>query len=224
MKVTTDACLFGAIVSREAASRGKNVTRVLDIGTGTGLLSLMLAQKLPGIRIDAVELDIDAAKQALENVQASPWRNNIKLIQGDIRKMDELTSYSIIFSNPPFYENELRSPDEKRNSALHSRDLSFEQLAGIISTKLDDTGSFFLLLPFKRAEEMMNILKEEKLRITKRIDIRQSTRHDPFRVIVAGEKIDGDQKIISTEMAIMDESQTYTRPFVELLRDYYLHL
>jgi len=102
MKVTTDACLFGAWVADDIKSKVDQPQHALDIGAGTGLLSLMIAQKNPALFIDAIEIDPGAATQANENILSSPWRNRLKIIEGDIRNFPTDYSYDILISNPPF--------------------------------------------------------------------------------------------------------------------------
>src|SRR5688572_28253839 len=139
MKVTTDACLFGAWAARSARqsavgqSGSPGIHHVLDIGTGTGLLSLMMAQQI-NAEIDAIELDEDAFEQAQQNMASSPWHDNLFVIQGDAKDMAYVLGkeYDIIVSNPPFYENELESPDLKKNRAHHSAGLSLDELLSII--------------------------------------------------------------------------------------------
>src|ERR1700741_4578062 len=117
MKVTTDGCLFGSLVA--TLSKKEQPFNVLDIGTGTGLLSLMFAQQQPHAHIDAIEIDKNAFEQASSNVSASPWHNRIKVLYGDARHFTFTTRYDVIISNPPFYENELKGNDDKKNVAHH---------------------------------------------------------------------------------------------------------
>src|SRR5690242_3549572 len=107
MKVTTDSCLFGAWAAKEAldSGSGKHAVNLLDIGTGTGLLSLMVSQKIP-VHIDAVEIEPGAASEAKANIDASPWAHTIHLHAADIISFENEKQYDIILSNPPFYENE----------------------------------------------------------------------------------------------------------------------
>src|SRR5258705_6346666 len=129
MKVTTDACLFGAWVAIEAGILESEDGSILDIGAGTGLLSLMLAQKT-NVSIDSVEIDEAAAKQARENADASPWKERIFVMPGDAKYMAYTLckNFDIIISNPPFYENELASPDHHKNIAHHDGGLLLDEL------------------------------------------------------------------------------------------------
>ena len=122
MKVTTDSCLFGTWVAKEMqAATTHNVKTMLDIGAGSGLLSLMVAQK-NAVLIEAVEIDADAAQQARENVAASPWKDKINVVNRDVLQWKPSHSYDFIFSNPPFYENDLKSDKKGKNIATNIED------------------------------------------------------------------------------------------------------
>jgi tRNA1Val (adenine37-N6)-methyltransferase len=132
MKVTTDACLFGAW-SSEIINKGLFAKdNALEIGAGTGLLSLMVAQK-NNITIDAVEIDASASQQAAENIVASPWKERISIHHSDILRFDNHKKYDCIFSNPPFYENEIDSINDKKNLAHHGLGLKLDVLFEIMS-------------------------------------------------------------------------------------------
>ena len=225
MKVTTDACLFGAWVAREVECGKLKVESVLDIGTGTGLLSLMLAQKCEA-EMDSVEIDEEAAKQARENSDSSPWRNRIFVASGDAKKMVETfcKNFDVIVSNPPFYEKEIRSSSTHKNIAHHSDELSLKELFELIKNYLEPTGNFFLLLPYKRNEEVKKLFKDHQLHVSKMIFVKQSVKHDYFRILLKGNLKEGEQETKFDEMSIWDEKQQYTPEFVNLLKDYYLHL
>jgi len=136
MKVTTDSCLFGAWISKQINSEGLIINNCLDIGTGTGLLSLMFVQQNENIIIDAIEIDEAAAAQAKQNIDAAQWKERIKIICADIREYKFEKKYDIIFSNPPFYENELKSTQQEKNIAHHSDELNLKDVLVVIENNL----------------------------------------------------------------------------------------
>jgi tRNA1Val (adenine37-N6)-methyltransferase len=227
MKVTTDACLFGAWVSKKISDSTAPVHRILDIGTGTGLLSLMLAQKCDAL-IDAVEIEEAAAEQAKENVSLSPWKERIRVIQGNIKDLakNSLSRYDIVISNPPFYENELGSPNSGKNIAHHSKELSLNEVLQAIHETLTPTGQFFLLMPFKRIKETELLLKNSNFCITDTVLVRESIQHNFFRALIAGKLNDNteEENYARNELTIRNDQEHYTQEFINLLEVYYLYL
>lgn len=223
MKVTTDACLFGAWVAEEDKNKRAPAKTVLDIGTGTGLLSLMYAQKESLARIDAIEIDEDASSQAKENIAASFFRERINVFGDDVKKFTFSKKYNVVISNPPFYEKEIRSDDDKKNIAHHQAGLVFEDLLNIIKKNLLPSGRFYLLLPFKRNDEIKKILLKQDLFVSKIVFVKQSTKHDYFRMMISGTLTKSAETLIE-EVSIVDDQQQYTKEFEELLKDYYLYL
>ena len=224
MKVTTDACLFGAWVAHFLENGSLTASqKLLDIGTGSGLLSLMIAQKTT-INIDAVEIDEGAFQQAIENTGHSTWASRIKLIHGDARTFPFPGEYDIIVSNPPFYEKELKSGDDSRNLAHHGDMLTMEDLISIIVERLHANGRYFLLLPFKRWEEISELMKGLQLYPDHIIFVRPTLQHPFFRVMIAGRKLPPDTPTVMDVISIRDEEGAYTSAFFNLLRDYYLYL
>jgi tRNA1Val (adenine37-N6)-methyltransferase len=222
MKVTTDACLFGAWCANEIQGSKLKISNLLDVGAGTGLLSLMVVQK-NNVTVDAVEIDGDAAQQASENIHSSPWEKNINVIQKDIRSFHPEKKYDCIISNPPFYEKELVSQKQEKNLAHHSSHLNLGQLLRTIKNLLNEEGCFFLLLPFKRMHEAEKMLGQYQFFIHKKIIVQQTTQHSPFRILLMGMKKKEMQTSVST-ISISDENQQYTPEFTTLLKDYYLYL
>ena len=224
MKVTTDACLFGAWVAENIRNSELKAVNALDIGCGTGLLSLMLAQKCD-MDIDAVEIDEETSLQAIENEEACPFKNAISIINTDIRNYRAEKKYDIIISNPPFYENELKSDSSKKNTAHHSYNLTLDDVLLSIKKNLSKDGLFFLLVPFKRESEIRSLVRESEMKIIQITLVRQSVNHDYFRVMLMGKNDNEDStEIIFDEISICDDKQQYTEEFVELLEDYYLYL
>ena len=232
MKVTTDACLFGAwtaerIRSLEFSIRSQStkIKNVLDIGTGTGLLSLMFAQKNPDLDIDAIEIDEGAAWQAKENFAGSPWKDRINIINADVKNYPFVKKYGIIISNPPFYESELKGDNEKKNLAYHDKGLLIPDLLSMIKKILLPDGVFYLLLPFKRNKEVKELVTRKDFYISSLLFVRQSTDHNYFRILLEGKfKKENTGETTIDEIAIMNGSSgDYTPAFKKLLGDYYLH-
>jgi tRNA1Val (adenine37-N6)-methyltransferase len=223
MKVTTDACLFGAWVAKDAAESGRKIKIALDIGTGTGLLSLQFAQKNISAHIDAVEVEKEAAIQSRENFKSSPWKNRISLVHINVKTLAPAHKYDTIFSNPPFYENELESPDAAKNIAHHSGGLSLDELLAAIALRLEPAGIFYVLLPYKRNIEIEPLFKKHTLYIHEKVLVSQSTKHDHFRIMLKGSNKEAAE-IKTGELSICDDQQQYTEAFTGLLKDYYLKL
>jgi len=224
MKVTTDACLFGGWIAEEDKTQ-KKTRKALDVGTGTGLLSMMYAQKNSEAIIDAIEIDHDAFTQASENVASSPFSARISVVHGDVKAFSFRKKYDCIVSNPPFYEKEIRSGNERKNIAHHHTGLLLEELLEIIRQHLSPLGTFYLLLPYKRNEEIKKILVEQNLFVSKIVFVKQSTKHNYFRIMIAG-KLNQESKMetLIEEISICDDQQQYMEEFKELLNDYYLYL
>jgi tRNA1Val (adenine37-N6)-methyltransferase len=221
MKVTTDACLFGAWCSRLILEMPEK-KNLLDIGTGTGLLSLMIVQQNKFF-VDAIEIEAGAAEQARENVAASPWPDAIRVWDADIVSWKTDQTYDVIVSNPPFYENELQSEKANKNIAHHSHALTLSQLVDTIRKRLDPDGRFFLLLPYKRLSEAKRLMEEKGLHVHINTTVSQSVDHDPFRVLLMGGH-KPPEKFITSHLDIWDENKNYTKTFMQLLRPYYLYL
>lgn len=223
MKVTTDSCLFGALLPEFPNESNDN--KALDIGTGTGLLTLMFAQKNPKAIIDTIEIDQDAFEQAAENIAASPWNENIRVINGDIKEFNPPNKYDLIFCNPPFYINELKAPEARKNIAHHGDKLQIAELLVFIKRYLTEDGIFCLLLPYKRYNEIKTLIKEFEMSTSNVFLIKQSPDHNFFRAIIYGNKKKENNGITQeVEIRITDMEKKYTHRFTSLLKDYYLHL
>jgi tRNA1Val (adenine37-N6)-methyltransferase len=215
MKVCTDSCILGAWTTNYL----KDIKKILDIGAGSGLLSLMLAQKSESL-IDAIELDPESANQANENVMASPWSPRISLLQGNVLHYPLSPDYDFIISNPPFFESDLRSPDDKKNKAKHNETLTLDELIVVVRKHLKRTGLFSILLPYHRSEYFENLATANEFFLREKLMIRQTPNHQPFRSIL----LYGFQKsksVVSKELTIKNENGIYTAEFLGLMSDYY---
>jgi tRNA1Val (adenine37-N6)-methyltransferase len=221
MKVCTDACLFGAWVADKVEKGVLQSSKILDIGTGTGLLSLMVAQK-SDTAIDAVELEENAFEQAKSNFGKSPWSERFHIINADVKHFNSNHRYDLIISNPPFFEKELRSPKEVVNLARHDSGLDIAELIKVVITHLDMEGRFAVLLPYKRIAEFEEMAKMEGLYVFDKMLVRQTPGHSPFRGLLLLSK--NEMPISKGEMTIKNAVGTYTEEFEILLKDYYLNL
>ena len=188
------------------------------------LLALMLAQRQPGIKITAIEVDEQAASQAHQNFADSPWADRLTVINNRIQDTDLSKNYDIVVSNPPFYEKELLSPNGKRNIAHHNEGLLLSELPGIIIKTLKPEGNFFLMVPYKRFKEIENLFSISQLAIEKLVFVKQSRSHDYFRFFIKGSL---NKAIVCerTEISIREhDNREYTEEFKNLLKDYYLKL
>ena len=222
MKVTTDGCLFGAWLASTMKLQLSTTNQILDIGTGTGLLSLMLAQATTA-NIDAVEIDAAAAMQAEANFVTSPWAKQLQVYQTAIQTFSIATNnqYDFIITNPPFFEHDLKSTDAKRNMALHSATLSLDNLLVAIQSLLSSNGQFAILLPYHRVSYFINLATEYRFMLHKQVLVKQTPTHPYFRAMLL---FGYTQKLTEEKELIIKAATTYTQDFKILLKDYYLQL
>jgi tRNA1Val (adenine37-N6)-methyltransferase len=218
MKVCTDACLFGAWFSQRIPAGA----RVLDIGSGTGLLMLMLAQRHSG-GIQGIELDPEAFGQLQENIAQSPWPSRLQVFQGDVRDFVFAGKFDLVISNPPFFEYDLPAANGPRNLARHGESLKLSELIRVIDMNLEERGSFGLLLPDQREEYFVELAASHGFWLSGRIRIRQRTNQEFFRSILHFSR-EENIPFASAALTISNADGTYTEDFVDLLRDYYLYL
>ena len=220
MKVCTDSCLFGAWVADYLEKEKNDLQHILDIGTGTGLLSLMLAQKT-NTNIDAVEIEQTAAMQAATNFSSSPWGNQLHVFNEPIQffKKTNQSNYDFIISNPPFFENDLKSADQLKNIALHSKALTLKELIQQIKFHLKPNGQFAVLLPFDKSEYFIDEAQQLGFYIQLTTHVKQTPKHAPFRSMM----LFGTSPISSvSKEIIIKENNEYTGDFRQLLTHYYL--
>ena len=230
MKVCTDACLFGAWAASD--SQVKEAYCILDIGTGTGLLSLLLAQVNNNATITAIEIEQAAATEAARNFKLSPWGNQLNLVHDAIQNFgnNANTLYDVIITNPPFYEGDLKSPDENKNTAAHSISLPWNILIKNVSKLLKDGGSFYVLIPTLRAYTMQKLCDNQGLQLMEEVLMHNTAKNLPIRAMQKYTKLKEMQnaqevrQVKRTKINIKDADNNYSPEFNALLKDYYLHL
>lgn len=220
MKVSTDSCLFGALLPSYTPSCG---LKMLDIGTGTGLLALMLAQKNPNAHIEAFEINRDFAQEAQLNFSNSPFSRQIRLFVTDVFDVLPTQTFHHIACNPPFYENQLPSPETGRNLAHHSSRFTLEKLFGWIKPRLHENGTGSILIPYYREKEAIAYLTTHNLAPSIIIRIQQTPKHPFFRSII--HFIHWQQNVTAVEQSITikELNNEYSETFTRLLKPFYLH-
>lgn len=221
LKVSTDSCLFGAWVANELRANKYEVKNALDIGAGTGLLMLMIAQQCDAL-ISGIEIDKASYEQANENIKASNWNSRLNLFLADVKQFQFHTKYDLIISNPPFYENDLKGDKENRNMAMHDSGLKLYELLEIAEKNLSHKGKFAVLLPYFRADGFVAKAKEHKLYLLKRVNVNQTDAHSFFRSMLLFQNQNTVEEIQS--LAVKNASNEYSDDFIQLLKDYYLYL
>jgi len=222
MKVCTDSCLFGAWTSALIKTKSLKCKNVLDVGSGTGLLSLMVAQQHE-FDITAIEINKDASQQAFENIASSNFHSQIKIIHGDLRLFTSDKKFDLIISNPPFFEDDLKSDNNSKNAAMHSTELTIKELFDFVSQNLSPEGYAALLVPFHRSDFVEKLFSNHSLFILEKCLVKQSINHDYFRLMYLLSPQNNHESICK-EISIYDANKQYTSEFVELLKPYYLYL
>ena len=218
MKVCTDACILGAWFSKKIPQQAT----VLDVGAGTGLLMMMLAQRSQA-QIHGIEIDPAAYAQLKENTSQNDWSQRLQVFAGDARTFPFPLKYDYIISNPPFFESDLLSTDDREQIAKHSKHLTLDALINTIADNLQPHGAFGILLPYHRWEYFDKLATQYHFSLTEKLVVRQSPKHAPFRSLLYYTR--NQDKVTSTvDLTIKQADGAYTPEFVELLTDYYLYL
>jgi tRNA1Val (adenine37-N6)-methyltransferase len=218
MKVSTDACVLGAVAPIAAAQR------LLDIGTGTGLLALMAAQRNSTANIEAVELDPAAAAQAAANFRASPWHARLTLHALPLAALAATSPapFDGIVCNPPFFRHSLRSPDVQRTTARHTTaaSLTFPELAQFAADFLTPTGQLTVLLPPPEMQHFEQAAAGVGLCPVSRLTVRHRAGSKPLRHITTFAR--QPTPLRQVELLIKGPDEQYSEAFRELLGPFYL--
>ena len=213
MKVGTDGVLLGAWFRMQTGCS------VLDIGTGTGLIALMAAQRGAG-RVTAVEINSDAAEQASINVANSPWADRIEVVCSDIALFNASSGYDRIVCNPPYFRDSLRSPDPYRNAARHNDTLSYENLVLYAARLLAIDGLFSVVLPFDAVEPFVRCAATQGLDLCMRTDVLTAPGKTPKRSLLAFSK--SCPTLETNILEICGPRGGETPEYISLVKDFYL--
>jgi tRNA1Val (adenine37-N6)-methyltransferase len=214
-KIGTDGVLLGAWVGVEDA------TNMLDIGTGSGVIALMLAQRTAQhVRIDAIEIEEEDAAQAIENVKHSPWPQKINVIHSSVQKFAPGNKYDLIVSNPPYFIKSWLPPDEKRSQARHTHELTFEELLHFASHWLTDDGKLAVILPYQEGQQFMAAAQNYNLYPCKQLHFRSRQNKPVERLLTELKK--QRQELITEELVLHGEGEEWSEDYKKLTRDFYL--
>jgi len=216
MKVGTDSILLGAWVEAE------NPKRILDIGSGSGLLSLMMAQKFTTASIDGVDLDKDACEQARENIAASPWSDRIHIFHQRIQDFGEHKLYDLIISNPPYFPGDLEAKGNPRKKARQGEDLDLEGLVRQLGRLLDEKGQACIILPFDKLEPLNRLLLNHPLYPHRICTVYPRLEKTPNRFLMALGK--EEKPLLEEEIVIqIGGANHYSEAYKMLTQEFYGH-
>lgn len=218
MKVGIDGVLLGAWAEADSAKR------VLDIGTGSGLIALMIAQRSPQAEITAIDIDKGAVSQARINAKNSPWKDRIHVYHASLQEYAQREEkFDLIVSNPPYFLNSLKAPDEKRSSARHADTLTHKELVLLSKEMLSAEGRLCIILPVEEGRECMKFAEQNGLFCTKTVNIHPKPNVDVKRLLLEF-SLHYEPK---TEWALTIETENrhqYSPDFTELAKDFYLKM
>lgn len=216
MKISTDAVLLGSLVQSEGPKR------ILDIGTGTGVISLMLAQRFPKATITALELDSEAASQARENCELSPFSDRLTVLQGRFQDFSVEERFDLLVSNPPFFPDHLPASDPKRQQALHTDSLSFAELLRKASQILTPSGSFWVILPPRQMQDFIQYGAAHGLFPRTRVGIRDTAAKPVHREVVSFTFSEAIASTPPEEILLKNEGGSYSARYQQLISGFLL--
>lgn len=213
MKINTDGVLLAAVVAQS------NPQYILDIGTGTGVIAMMLAQRYPDAFVDAVEIDESAALAASANFANSDFAIRTQAFHTPIASYETQKKYDLIVSNPPYFVNDLKNPEKRKEIARHAGEQFFESLLEKVAGILAEEGCFWVILPVKQAELLVQRAADFNLLLRKQIDICSDQSKPVIRQIVCLSRFAAEEREI---FYIYEAEGVYTAAYKELLKDFFL--
>jgi tRNA1Val (adenine37-N6)-methyltransferase len=221
MKVGTDGVLLGAWAPT-AVSRQPSAIRILDVGTGSGLIALMLAQRCPNAQIDAIDIDEAAVEQARGNAEISDFKSQISNFVSRLQDWKPETKYDLIVSNPPYFQNSLKNPDKGRELARHTDSLSYRELLAHSARLLKDEGQLALILPAEAETEVRGTAADHSLYFTRVTRVFSKETKPARRVMIAFSHQPSAVSPIEDTLVLEDEKGGRSAAYSELTKDFYL--
>lgn len=219
MKVGTDGVLLGAWVD---VANAKNT---LDIGTGTGLIALMMAQRSVSTLITAIEIDSEAACQATENVLNSPWKDRIEVVNADLLDFNCSKRYDVIVSNPPYFSQSLPSPNKQRTLARHNDHLTYSALIQKVATLLSENGRFSVIIPYDHKDEFIQLASQSRLYLQRIVAVKTTPTSVFRRVLLEFSFVESIVEQLKVEELLIErERHQYSIEYINLTKDFYLKM
>jgi len=218
MKVGMDGILLGAWVGVN------NISRILDIGTGTGLIALMMAQRTKSATIDAIEIDQDAYEEACSNINDSPWQERIRAKHISFQEfaISCTKKYDLIISNPPYFQNTLKLSSKGREKARSNNFLSLDELIGLSKPLLTPKGKLAIIYPFEKIDMVKEIVLENELYINRQTNVKPDKKKKYHRFLVEIE-LKPEHYVQETIEIRNEKTHSYTGNYWNLTKDFYLN-
>lgn len=222
MKVGTDGVLLGIMAPVDGYNSSN--ARILDVGTGSGLVALMIAQRCQKAQIDAIDIDSAAVEQAKENFTASPWANSLQVYQTRMQDWNPDYKYDLIVSNPPYFQNSLKNPEKGRQLARHTDTLSYNELFTHSAQLLKKDGEFVVILPAEAETEVRGLAAAERFSLTHVTHVFSKEGKSARRVLLCFAKgIENQESIVRIDSLVLeDEKGGRSLPYQTLTKDFYL--
>jgi tRNA1Val (adenine37-N6)-methyltransferase len=218
MKVGTDAILLGAWATTV------NPTAILDVGTGTGILALMLAQRFPNAVVEAVEIDEPASCQAAVNFAASPWSDRLSVTHAEVQDFPFVRPYSLMVCNPPYFHNSLKPDNDARRAARHDDSLSSGELAGAANRLLAQDGRLSVILPTNQRDAFVIEAGSEGLYCVRQRLVHPTPQHPPNRILLEF-STDSSSPVVEERAMIVELTRhQYSREYIDLAKQFLLRM
>ena len=215
LKVGTDSMILGSFID------ASNAVRALDVGAGTGVLTLMVLQNNPTLIVDAVEIHQEAAEECAFNLKQSSWGENTTVYPQDFLSFQPDEKYDLIFSNPPFYVDGLKSGDESIDQAKHITRAVFEQFIVKTSRILNEFGRFYVIVPGNQVDYLCGIANANQLQLVEQIDIHATEVKLNSRAILVFSK--HVESLKQSELTVRSMDGNYTSAYISLTKTYHFN-